>query len=58
METANKIKVTADKYVILEGNKIEMLAKDKISLKAGDVQLDILPKDIKLLADNVIMGGD
>lgn len=56
--TANKIKVTADKYVILEGNKIEMLAKDKISLKAGDVQLDILPKDIKLLAENVIMGGD
>lgn len=48
METANKIKVAADKYVILEGNKLEMLAKDKISLKAGDVQLDILPKNIKL----------
>ncbi len=57
METANKIKVTADKYVILEGNKIEMLPKDKISLKAGDVQLDILPKDIKMIADNVIMVG-
>ena len=58
METANKIKVTADKYVILEGNKIEMLAKDKISLKAGDVQLDILPKDIQMIADNVIMVGE
>ena len=58
MEIANKINFTADKYVILEENKIEMLAKDKISLKAGDVQLDIVPKDIKMIADNVIMGGD
>ncbi len=37
METANKIKVTADKYVILEGNKIEILAKDKISKISKDM---------------------
>ncbi|SFT37760.1 Phage late control gene D protein (GPD) [Selenomonas sp. GACV-9] len=56
--TSNKIKATADKCVILEGRKIEVLAKDKISLTVGATHLDVLPKEIGFIAENVIMGGE
>lgn len=55
--TSNTVNVRADKNVLLQGKKIEFLAERGISLQANGTIIDMSAKELKLAAEDVVIGG-